>query len=73
MQYLRLSSAAQGIRDDCSVLGFGDVRSLIFARVGSLKWKGNKLDLRALSDEWEVKERGERDRGCWRSKDTGHF
>lgn len=46
--------------------GFGDVRSLIFARVGSLKWKGNKLDLRALRDEWEVKERGERDRGCWR-------
>lgn len=43
--------------------GFGGVRSLIFARTGSVRWKGNKLDLRALRDEWGIRESGERDRG----------
>ena len=31
-----------------------------------MQWKGNKLDLRALRDEWGIRERGERDRGGWR-------
>lgn len=46
--------------------GFGGVRSLIFARMDSVQWKGNKVDLRALRDEWGIRERRERDRGSWR-------
>lgn len=40
------------------------MRSLIFARVGSVQGRGNKLDLRAPRSECGTRERGERDRGA---------
>lgn len=51
MQHPRPSSAAQGTRGDGTMsLGFGDVRAVIFARVGSVSRKGESW----ISGLWGV-------------------